>query len=168
MKIRLDILPLLILFVLSLSKLDGQPLFFISPNTIVVSTPGCDIEIDGTLEISTSASYTHNGNTNLTGDWTNNGGWASASSGTATFHGSNLQHINGTTSSYFYNLEMDKTDNNTNTRLRVMLPTQCYNNAYMVLGVFEVILNLDKFKVNKIVRNEAIIENFGIIEIGEP
>ncbi|MFH1051876.1 MAG: hypothetical protein V1779_13220 [bacterium] len=156
-----------LLFAFSLTA-NSQTLFFIAPNTTVVSTPGCDIEIDGTIEISTSASYTHNGNTHLTGDWTNNGGWASASSGTATFHAGNLQHINGTTSSYFYNLEMDKTDNNPGTRLRVMLPTQCFNNAYMVLGNFEVILNLNKFKVNKIVRNEAIIENFGIIEIGEP
>jgi len=164
-KFKIWILFFALLFVTSLSN---AQLFFIAPNTTVVSTPGCDIEIDGTLEISTSASYTHNGNTHLTGDWTNNGGWASASSGTATFHWSNLQHINGTTSSYFYNLEMSKTDNNPGTRLRVMLPTQCYNNAYMVLGIFEVILNLDKFKVNKIVTNEAIIENYGIIEIGEP
>mgnify|MGYP001571851488 CR=1 FL=1 len=166
MKKLIKILFFAILLLFVSTQVRAQSLFYISPSTTVVSTAGCDIEIDGTLEIATSASYTHNGNTNLTGDWLNNGGWASASSGTATFHAGNLQLISGTTSSYFWDLEMDKTDNTT--RLRVMLPTQCYNDAYMVLGVFEVITGLDKFKVNKIVTNDAIIENYCIIEIGVP
>lgn len=161
----------MILFGMSSIGVWSQLKFYIAPNTTVVSTPGLDIQIDGTLEINTSASYTHNGNTYLTGDWINNQGWCSASSGTVNFHGSNIQEITGimgitTYSSYFYNIVMNK-DNNTD-RLKVLLPIQAFNDVYCDFGTFEVTIGLDKLKVNKIIQNAAIIENFGVIEIGMP
>ncbi|MFC2130578.1 hypothetical protein ACFLSQ_04030 [Bacteroidota bacterium] len=155
--------------ILIISSPASAQLFYIAPNTTVVSTPGCDIEIDGELYIDASASYTHNGNTHLTGHWNNQNGWASASSGTVVFHGSvTPQDIMGAVDycSYFYNIRMVKGNNLE--RVRVTLPTQAFNDCVLITGTYEVILNLDKFKVNKIVRNSAILENFGIIEIGEP
>ena len=161
----------MIIFGLSSLALWSQLKFYIAPNTTVVSTPGLDIQIDGTLEINTSASYTHNGNTYLTGDWINNLGWCSATSGTVNFHGGIDQNITGIMgaepySSYFYNIVMDKDDNAL--MLYVQLPTKAFNNVYCELGTFHVVTALDKLKVNKIIQNAAIIENFGTIEIGVP
>lgn len=163
------VLKIFVLILIINSPVLGQ-MFYIAPGTEVISTIGCDVEIDGELYIDNSASYTHNGNTYLTGHWNNQNGWASASSGTVVFHGSDTdpQDIMGTLPycSYFYNIRMVKGDN-TET-LRVTIPTQAYNNCVLITGTLEVVLGLDKFWVNKLVRNDANILNKGIIQIGVP
>jgi hypothetical protein len=56
----------------------------------------------------TAGTFTAGANTNVGGDWTNYGATFTHSSGTVTFNGSSGQNINGSSSTTFYNLTINK------------------------------------------------------------
>ncbi len=90
-------------------KSEGQ-IITLSPNATVSLKDGSVLQVNGGLEISSSAglSQTGSGNIYISGDWTNNGGTFTPGSGTVTFLGSSNASINGTSLTEFYFLHILK------------------------------------------------------------
>ncbi len=88
----------------SISALDAisNGILYISPNTIFAT--------EGSFTTSSIGSTTNKGDFYVKGDWVNNGNYA-VSTGKISFWGGNSQNINGTSSTEFYNAEVNKTSN---------------------------------------------------------
>ncbi len=74
--------------------------------------PSATMTVDGTLLMENSSTFHYQPNTTLWvgGDWTNNGVYGT-NSHTVTFFGDEIQYINGSTSSTFWSLILNKTAN---------------------------------------------------------
>ncbi len=87
----------------------------LSQDAVVTASPSATIYIDGTLNLSSSSTFTQNGAGSIfiTGDWTNNGCIFSPGSGTVSFNGTENASIEGTSSTTFSHITVDKSNNPT-------------------------------------------------------
>jgi len=95
-----------------------------------------------------AGSYTHN----VAGSWTNNGATFTASASTINFNGSNVANINGSATTTFYNLTINKDASSTK-----VLSSQKAFNVNNDLTVAKGILQLDAIDANYVVSKNLTV-----------
>ena len=111
--------------------------FYVSPNANLYFTNNVTIQINTDFTISSNATVTQSGTgyINITGNWTNNGGTFNPGTGLVLFHGNANSTIGGTSSTTFYNLDINKT-NSGNDIVLVENNLQINNQLQVLNGTF--------------------------------